>query len=37
MTDREAEKIAKARLMAEDMATLTKPKTNRKLPKVRTK
>jgi AbrB family looped-hinge helix DNA binding protein len=37
MTDKEAEKIAKARLMAEDMMTLTKPKTIRKLPRVRTK
>ena len=35
MTDEEAEKIAKARLLAQDMATLTKPKTIRKTPKVR--
>ena len=36
MTEQEAEKIARVRLMAEDMATLTKPKTTRKLPKLRT-
>ena len=34
MTDHEAEKIAKARLLAQDMASMTKPKTIRKLPKV---
>ena len=35
MTDEEAEKIAKARLLAQDMATLTKPKASRKAPKIR--
>ena len=37
MTDEEAEKIAKARLLAQDMATMTKPKTGRKAPKIRAK
>ena len=37
MTDQQAEKIAKLRLVAQDMATLTTPKNTRKLPKVRTK
>ena len=37
MTDQQTEKIAKLRLVAQDMATLTTPKTTRKLPKVRTK
>ena len=37
MTDQEAEKIAKARLLAQNVATMTKPKAIRKMPKVRTK
>ena len=37
MTDQEAEKIAKARLLAQDVATMTKPKAIRKMPKVRIK
>ncbi len=37
MTDEEAEKITKARLLAEDMATMTKPKATRKAQKSRVK
>ena len=37
MTDEEAEKKAKARLSAQDKATLTKPKAIRKTPKIRAK
>ena len=37
LSDLDAEKIAKARLKAQDMATLTKPGTIRKMPKSRTK
>ena len=37
MTDEDAEKIAKARLLAQDMATMTKLKTVRKAPKIRAK
>ena len=37
MSDHDAEKIAKARLLTQDMATLTKPRTIRKMPKLRIK
>jgi AbrB family looped-hinge helix DNA binding protein len=37
MSDEEAEKIAKARLLAQDMTTMTKPKAVRKAAKSRAK
>lgn len=37
MTDEAAEKIGKARLLAQDMVTLTQPKTIRKTPRIRAK